>query len=75
MRQGLEGSSNGWYQHCAKSQLSPLRHIEDQVHSIARMVEQDQYCIDILTRVTASSRALHSVAVGADGADEQSRSK
>ncbi|MEP7017874.1 MAG: metal-sensing transcriptional repressor [Actinomycetota bacterium] len=52
-----------------------MRHIEDQVHSIARMVEQDQYCIDILTRVTASSRALHSVAVGADGADEQSRSK
>ena len=44
-------------------QLSRLRHIEDQVHSIARMVEQDQYCIDVLTQVSAACRALQSVAL------------
>ncbi len=45
-------------------QLNRLRHIEDQVHSITRMVEQEQYCIDILTHVSAACRALQSVALG-----------
>ncbi len=44
-------------------QLTMLRGIEDEIHSIARMVEQDQYCIDILTRVSAACRALQSVAL------------
>ena len=44
--------------------LTRLRGIQDQVHSIARMVEQDQYCIDVLTRVSAARRALQSVALG-----------
>ncbi len=44
-------------------QLMRLRGIEDQVHSIARMVEHDQYCIDVLTQVSVACRALQSVAL------------
>ena len=41
-----------------------LRRIEGQVRGIARMVEQDQYCIDVLTQVSAVTRALQAVALG-----------
>jgi DNA-binding FrmR family transcriptional regulator len=44
-------------------QLRRLRRIEGQVRGIARMVEEDQYCIDILTQISAASRALQSVAL------------
>lgn len=43
--------------------LIRLRRIEGQVRGIAGMVEDDQYCIDILTQVSAASRALQSVAL------------
>jgi DNA-binding FrmR family transcriptional regulator len=41
-----------------------LRRIEGQIRGLQRMVEQDEYCIDILTQVSAATRALQSVAVG-----------
>ncbi len=44
--------------------LRRLRRIEGQVRGIARMVEEDQYCIDILTQLSAATRALQSVALG-----------
>ena len=44
--------------------LNGLSRIAGQVRGIARMVEQDKYCIDILTQVSAASRALQSVALG-----------
>lgn len=44
--------------------LNRLRRIEGQVRGIARMVEDDKYCIDVLTQVSAASRALQSVALG-----------
>lgn len=40
-----------------------LRRIEGQVRGIARMVEEDKYCIDILTQVSAMTKALQSVAL------------
>lgn len=40
-----------------------LNRIEGQVRGIARMVERDAYCIDILTQVSAASRALQGVAL------------
>ncbi|WP_106849108.1 metal-sensitive transcriptional regulator [Blastococcus sp. Marseille-P5729] len=43
--------------------LIRLHRIEGQVRGIARMVEQDQYCIDVLTQVAAVSRALQCVAL------------
>jgi DNA-binding FrmR family transcriptional regulator len=44
--------------------LRRLRRIEGQVRGLQRMVEQDKYCIDILTQVSAATRALESVALG-----------
>ena len=43
--------------------LRRLRRIEGQVRGVHRMVEQDDYCIDVLTQVSAATRALESVAL------------
>lgn len=40
-----------------------LHRIEGQVRGIAKMVERDAYCIDVLTQVSAASRALQGVAL------------
>jgi DNA-binding FrmR family transcriptional regulator len=40
--------------------LKRLRRIEGQVRGLARMVEEDKYCIDILTQVAAATKALQS---------------
>ena len=44
--------------------LKRLRRIEGQVRGLQRMIEEDKYCIDILTQVAAATRALQSVALG-----------
>ena len=44
--------------------LKRLRRIEGQVRGLQRMVEEDTYCIDVLTQVSAVTKALQSVAVG-----------
>jgi CsoR family transcriptional regulator, copper-sensing transcriptional repressor len=44
--------------------LRRLRKIEGQVRGLQRMVEQDTYCIDVLTQVAAVTRALQAVALG-----------
>ena len=44
--------------------LRRLRRIEGQVRGIARMVDEDVYCIDVLTQVSAATRALQAVALG-----------
>ncbi|SDI97911.1 DNA-binding transcriptional regulator, FrmR family [Arthrobacter subterraneus] len=44
--------------------LQRLRRIEGQVRGIARMVDEDQYCIDVLTQVAAINKALHAVSIG-----------
>jgi CsoR family transcriptional regulator, copper-sensing transcriptional repressor len=41
-----------------------LRRIEGQVRGIARMIDEDKYCIDILTQISAVNSALQSVALG-----------
>ena len=43
--------------------LARLRRIEGQVRGLSRMVEEDTYCIDVLTQVSATTRALESVAL------------
>ena len=42
------------------SHLKRLRRIEGQVRGLQRMVEEDKYCIDILTQVSAATKALQS---------------
>jgi DNA-binding FrmR family transcriptional regulator len=44
--------------------LKRLRRIEGQVRGIARMIEDDKYCIDVLTQVSAATKALEAVALG-----------
>ena len=43
--------------------LKRLRRVEGQVRGLHRMVEADAYCIDVLTQVSAATKALQSVAV------------
>jgi DNA-binding FrmR family transcriptional regulator len=44
--------------------LKRLRRIEGQIRGLQKMVEEDKYCIDILTQVSAATKALQSVALG-----------
>jgi CsoR family transcriptional regulator, copper-sensing transcriptional repressor len=44
--------------------LKRLRRVEGQVRGIAKMIEDDKYCIDILTQVSAATKALEAVALG-----------
>jgi DNA-binding FrmR family transcriptional regulator len=44
--------------------LKRLRRVEGQIRGISKMVEDDKYCIDILTQVSAATKALQSVALG-----------
>jgi CsoR family transcriptional regulator, copper-sensing transcriptional repressor len=44
--------------------LKRLRRIEGQVRGIARMVDEDTYCIDVLTQVSAVTKALQAVSIG-----------
>ena len=52
------------YTHDKDAYINRLRRIEGQVRGLQRMVEDDKYCIDILTQVSAATRALQSVALG-----------
>lgn len=44
--------------------LGRLRRIEGQVRGVHRMVDEDTYCIDVLTQISAATRALQAVAIG-----------
>jgi DNA-binding FrmR family transcriptional regulator len=52
------------YIHRKDDYLRRLRRIEGQARGLQRMVEEEKYCIDILTQVSAMTKALHSVALG-----------
>jgi DNA-binding FrmR family transcriptional regulator len=43
--------------------LKRLRRIEGQARGLQRMVEEEQYCVDILTQVSAMTKALQAVAL------------
>jgi CsoR family transcriptional regulator, copper-sensing transcriptional repressor len=44
--------------------LKRLRRVEGQVRGLQRMVENDEYCIDILTQISAATKALQAVSLG-----------
>jgi DNA-binding FrmR family transcriptional regulator len=44
--------------------LRRLRRIEGQVRGLQRMVENDEYCIDVLTQISAATKALQAVSLG-----------
>jgi DNA-binding FrmR family transcriptional regulator len=43
--------------------LARVRRVEGQVRGIERMIDSDAYCIDVLTQISASTRALQAVAL------------
>nr|WP_294692732.1 metal-sensitive transcriptional regulator [uncultured Friedmanniella sp.] len=57
-------SSAHGYIHNKDDYLKRLRRIEGQARGLQRMVEEEQYCIDILTQVAAITKALQSVSLG-----------
>ncbi len=60
----METSSQHGYIHRKDDYLKRLRRIEGQARGLQRMVEDEKYCIDILTQVSAMTKALQSVALG-----------
>lgn len=44
--------------------LRRLKRIEGQVRGLQRMIDEDTYCIDVLTQISAVTKALQSVAIG-----------
>ncbi|MBN8869486.1 MAG: metal-sensitive transcriptional regulator [Solirubrobacterales bacterium] len=57
------GHTHG-YIHEKDRYLARLKRIEGQARGIHRMVEEDKYCIDILTQISALTSALEGVAIG-----------
>jgi len=41
-----------------------LRRVEGQVRGVQRMVDDDAYCVDVLTQISAATKALQAVALG-----------
>lgn len=60
---GVAPDSTPGYLHRKDSHLRRLRRIEGQVKGISRMVDEDTYCIDVLTQVSAATKALQAVAL------------
>lgn len=51
------------YTHDKDRYLKRLRRIEGQVRGLARMIDEDEYCIDVLTQVSAVTKALQAVSL------------
>ena len=51
------------YHSTKDAHLKRLRRIEGQVRGVQRMVEEDTYCIDVLTQIAAATKALEAVAL------------
>ncbi len=57
------GQQHG-YAHNKAAHLKRMARIEGQVRGIARMIDEDKYCIDVLTQVSAATKALQAVSLG-----------
>ena len=52
------------YIHRKDDYLTRLKRIEGQARGLQRMVDEEKYCIDILTQISAMTSALHAVSIG-----------
>tara|TARA_A100001391_G_scaffold184549_2_gene152469 strand:- start:136 stop:444 length:309 start_codon:yes stop_codon:yes gene_type:complete len=57
----LERKASGVCSETRASNLARLKRIEGQVRGIAQMVEDDRYCVDVLTQIAAAQSAMRSV--------------
>src|SRR6202453_4977269 len=60
---GQEGDMKRGYSDHKDEVQKRLRRIEGQIRGLQRMVDEDVYCIDVLTQVSAATKALQSVAL------------
>ncbi|MEU6211976.1 metal-sensitive transcriptional regulator [Streptomyces sp. NPDC047023] len=60
---GTDAGAVHGYHHQKDEHLKRLRRIEGQIRGLQRLVDEDVYCIDILTQVSASTKALQSFAL------------
>ena len=60
----MEHDGQYWYGADKQALLGRLKRIEGQVRGLHRMVEEDTYCIDILTQISAATKALQAVSLG-----------
>ncbi|MBE8516162.1 metal-sensitive transcriptional regulator [Amycolatopsis sp. H6(2020)] len=76
------------YSEDREAYLARLRRVEGQIRGLQRMIEQDKYCIDILTQVSAATKALQAFSLqlldkhlqtcvvdAASGSDDEARAK
>jgi DNA-binding FrmR family transcriptional regulator len=61
---GTEGSGMYGYAMNKPDLLGRLKRIEGQVRGLQRMIEEDEYCIDILTQLNSVTAALKAVGIG-----------
>jgi DNA-binding FrmR family transcriptional regulator len=61
---GMDNDVTRGYSADKAALLARLRRIEGQVRGVHRMVEEDTYCIDVITQISAATRALQAVAMG-----------
>ncbi|MEO8850897.1 MAG: metal-sensitive transcriptional regulator, partial [Allobranchiibius sp.] len=59
-----DGQPEPGYVDTKADHLKRLRRVEGQVRGLQRMVENETYCIDVLTQISAATRALEAVAIG-----------
>ncbi|MBF0672146.1 MAG: metal-sensitive transcriptional regulator [Salinibacterium sp.] len=59
---GINDNVHGYEEH-KEQLLKRLRRAEGQVRGIHRMIDEDAYCIDVLTQVSAATKALETVAL------------
>jgi DNA-binding FrmR family transcriptional regulator len=64
MESGMTETAQHGYITGKDAYLTRLRRIEGQARGLQKMVEDEKYCIDILTQVSAMTKALESVALG-----------
>lgn len=80
---GVPDDATHGYTNDRSAYITRMRRIEGQIRGIERMIEQNTYCIDVLTQISAATKALQSVSlqlledhlnhcvVGAARADEE----
>jgi CsoR family transcriptional regulator, copper-sensing transcriptional repressor len=60
---GREDATVHGYEGRREELLTRLRRVEGQVRGLQRMLEEDRYCIDVLTQISSATRALQGVAM------------
>ena len=63
MREDTVDTKTPGYHATKDAHLKRLRRIEGQVRGVHKMVESDTYCIDVLTQISAATKALEAVAL------------